>query len=168
MLLSIIIPVYNEEQTIIIVLEEIEKLNRNLDREIIVVDDGSTDQTFKIAKKCHSAKIIRHKNNKGKGAAIRTGIQHTNGDIIILQDADLEYFPMDIPKIIKPIIEERADVVFGSRFLGRFDGMSFSHLLGNKVLTLITKILFRAPLTDIETGYKAFKREVIDSMNLTS
>ena len=168
MLLSIVIPAYNEEQTIASVLEEIQKLELDLDTEIVVVDDGSTDRTVEVARKFSKTKIIRHKRNQGKGAAIRTGIQHAKGEIIVLQDADLEYFPKDIPDLVKPIIEKKADVVFGSRFIGKMDGMSVSHLLGNKVLTYLTRILFRVPLTDIETGYKVFSREVVDCLDLVS
>ncbi len=169
-MLSIIIPAYNEEETLIDVINNIFKSLKSIKFEIIIVDDGSYDKTLqianKIAKKYSNIKVIIHKKNMGKSAAVLTGIKSSKGKIIIIQDADAEYNPKDIPSLIKPIVEKKADVVYGSRFLGRIDRMNISHKFGNKFLTFITKLLYSIQITDMETGYKAVKSEIIKNISL--
>jgi glycosyltransferase involved in cell wall biosynthesis len=170
MKLSLIIPVYNEASTIREILNRVQKAG--VADEIVIVDDGSTDGTRDILQSLDgqdSIRVIFHIHNQGKGAAVRTGIQHTTGDLILIQDADLEYDPRDIPALLKPIQEGIADVVYGSRFLGgaRRSTM-FWHMVANKMLTLMTNILYNAILTDMETGYKLFKREIVQNMKLRS
>lgn len=167
MRVSIIIPAYNEEETIGKVLRSILKLNDLNPFEIIVVDDGSEDKTFEKVQP-FGIKLIRCLKNHGKGRALRIGLKMASGDIIIWQDADLEYFPSDIPKLLQPIIQKSAAIVYGSRFYETKAQMSVSHFLGNKILTWTTRILFNCALTDMETGYKAFRREVFDYVELNS
>jgi len=165
---SIIIPCYNEEETIIEVIEKVRDLKLDHDMEIIVIDDGSTDQSASLISSFDDIELIRHKSNQGKGAAIRTGINNSSGDIIVIQDADLEYHPADIPSLLKPILEGKADVVLGSRFQGQFEGMKQSHLIGNKFLSYITSTLYGQKITDVMTGYKVFRKKVLDEMELES
>lgn len=167
MKLSIIIPAFNEENRIGDVLDKVRKLKiDNLEKEVIVVDDGSTDGTKEVVKE-HGVTVVSHKTNMGKGSAIRTGIKNSSGDIILIQDADGEYCPEEIPKMINRILEG-AQVVYGSRFTGDVKGMCLSHWIGNRVLTLVTKVLFRSNITDMETGYKVFRRKVLNDLNLQS
>ena len=171
MSLSVIIPVYNEKNTIQIVIEKVLKFN-NLTKEIIVVDDCSDDGTSEIIKNLKSThpEIIykRHEKNSGKGAAIRTGIELSKNEIVLIQDADLEYDPEDYDQLLKPILDGKADIVYGSRFLG--GGPVRIHLfwnyLANKLLTLLTNIFINMNFTDMETGYKIFKSSVIKSISL--
>ena len=167
MLVSIIIPAFNEETTIGVILKGILSLNVPYPVEIIVVDDGSKDKTCEKVR-TYGVKLIRCLKNHGKGRALRIGVKAASGDIILWQDADLEYFPSDIPKLLQPIIQRSAAVVYGSRFSGNIAQMSFFHFLGNIILTWATRILFNCPLTDMETGYKVFRREVFDYVELTS
>jgi glycosyltransferase involved in cell wall biosynthesis len=166
MILSVIIPVYNEVESIKTILKRVQ--DTKLAKEIVIVDDGSIDGTRQVLKKLdgkHGVRIIFHERNLGKGAAVRTGMAAAKGDILLIQDADLEYDPRDIPELLKPIQEGVADVVYGSRFLGRAHRVTmFWHLVANKMLTLMTNILYNTILTDMETGYKVFRREVIDGM----
>lgn len=170
--LSVIMPVYNEEKTISEVIEKVKstKIN-NITKEIIVVDDFSTDNTRNILKKIKdkSIKILYHKKNMGKGASIITGIKNSSGDIILIQDADLEYSPNEYERLLKPIINNNAKVVYGSRLdsiRNNIKNMYKLHYIGNMLLTLITNLLYNAKITDMETGYKVFKREVLQNINL--
>jgi glycosyltransferase involved in cell wall biosynthesis len=169
MLLSVIIPVYNEKDTI---KEAIEKISLiDIPKEIIVVDDYSYDGTREALAeiKRDEVKVFYHQRNKGKGAAVRTGLGHVTGDIVIIQDADLEYDPREYPNLIKPILEGKADAVYGSRFLGGpHRVLFFWHYVGNKIITTFSNMLSNLNLTDMETGYKAFRVDVIRSLNLKS
>lgn len=169
--LSIIVPVYNEENTVLPLLQKVHKVKLfGLKKQIIVVNDGSTDKTAQALKKVKipGVKIIQYEKNKGKGAAIRTAIPHTTGDFVIIQDADLEYDPADYEKVLELLLNGKADVVYGSRFLGVHRSFLFWHYVGNKLLTLVTNILYDAVLTDMETCYKAFKGDLIRSLKLRS
>lgn len=168
MKLSVIIPVYNEVESIQTILKRVQATRQA--HEIIVVDDGSRDGTRDILKKLDGKKgvrVILHEKNQGKGAAVRTGISAAKGDVLLIQDADLEYDPRDYPELLQPIQEGLADVVYGSRFLGKPHRVTmFWHMVANKWLTLMTNILYDTILTDMETGYKVFRREVIEGMTL--
>ncbi len=165
--LSVVIPVYNEERYIKEVIERVK--NVPIDKEIIIVDDASTDGTREILKELEGEgiKVFYHKKNQGKGAAIRTGFKHCQGDIVIIQDADLEYFPEEYPELIEPIEKGWADVVYGSRFLGKKHRvLYFHHYLANRFITFVSNLFSNLNLTDIEVCYKVFKREVIQSIPL--
>lgn len=174
--LTIIIPVYNEERTILKVIEAVKRVEiNNVEKEIIVVDDFSTDKTRNILKKIKdkTIKIFYHNKNMGKGAAIRTSLENATGDIISIQDADLEYNPQNIVKLIKPILDGSSDVVYGSRFLGKrlvLFGKEKTklplHWIGNRGLTLLTNLLYFNSITDMETGCKVFKKVVIKNIKL--
>lgn len=170
MKLSIVIPCYNEKNTIKNILEVVKKVPYK-NKEIIVVDDFSKDGTRDILKKDlkkYYHKLVLHEFNQGKGAALRTGFQAATGDIVIVQDADLEYDPFEIPIVIDPILKGKADVVFGSRFLGSGPHrvVYYWHRVGNLVLTLLSNFFTNINLTDMETCYKAFKREIIQSIKI--
>ncbi|PIQ74473.1 MAG: glycosyl transferase [Candidatus Portnoybacteria bacterium CG11_big_fil_rev_8_21_14_0_20_44_10] len=166
--LSIIIPVYNEEKTVNDILARVEVVDLgNLQKEIIMVDDFSTDKTREILKKYEPKyKIIYHDKNKGKGAALRAGFKEATGDIILIQDADLEYDPRDYPTLIGSILSGAADVVYGSRIMTNQPHrvLFFWHSLGNKCLTLFSNILTNLTLTDMETCYKVFTKDVLDTI----
>ena len=177
MKLSIIIPVYNEKDTVAKIIAKVKgvKLPRELEREIIVVDDGSSDESFKILEKINGIKLFQHIKNKGKGAAIRTGLGIATGEIVLIQDADLEYDPNDYSRLISPILEGKTKVVYGTRlktlplvFRGKRRTPFVSHYLGNSFLSFVTNLLYGASLTDMETCYKVFKREVVGKMRLNS
>ena len=167
--LSIIIPCYNESETILSLIEAVKK-SPVTNREIIVVDDGSKDGSKDILNKLEDpeVRVIFHAKNKGKGAALRTGFKEAKGDICIVQDADLEYDPQEFPLVIQPILDGKADVVFGSRFQsGRpHRVVYFWHRIGNGLLTLMSNLFTDLNLSDMETCYKAFRREVIQSVNI--
>ena len=166
--LSIVIPVYNEKDTLETLLTRVEAVD--YEKEIVLVDDFSTDGTREMVEKCKDKKgytVFMHPHNQGKGAALRTGFAQASGDIIIIQDADLEYDPKDYGKLLEPILDGRADVVYGSRFLGGpHRVLFFWHYLGNMALTLMSNIMTNLNLTDMETCYKVFTRQVLDSIDL--
>ncbi|MGD9576969.1 MAG: glycosyltransferase family 2 protein [Syntrophorhabdus sp.] len=169
MLLSIIIPAFNEVAFLPEVIRRVRETP--YDKEIIIVDDGSTDGTLEYLKslKEKGVKVIPHKENIGKGAAVRSGLAASTGDVIIVQDADLEYDPRDYPALLGPIIDGKADVVFGSRFLGGpHRVLFFWHSVGNFLITLISNMLTDLNLTDMETGYKVFRREVFNHISIES
>jgi glycosyltransferase involved in cell wall biosynthesis len=166
---SVVIPAYDEGRTIREIIERVRAVP--IEKEIIVVDDCSTDNTWEELKKLAdegAIKLFRHTVNKGKGAACRTGLAQVTGDVVIIQDADLEYDPADYPILLDPIIKGRSKVVYGSRFLGPHKAMYFWHSVGNKLLTLITNVLFDTTLTDMETCYKVFTAEIARSLKLKS
>ena len=169
--LSVIIPVYNEEKTINLIINKIKKVSlKNVEVEIIAVDDASTDGTKEFLKKIkdRAIKIVFHKKNMGKGSAIRTALNYCTGDIILIQDADTEYDPKDYPKLIKPILEGKTKVVYGSRVLCRkhLKYNKFVYYLGGLSLTIITNLLYGTNLSDEPCGYKVFHSSVIKNINL--
>ena len=169
--LSVVIPVYNEAGTIGAVIERVLKAPLDLPREIIVVDDASTDGTRQLLQALPPGEIrlVLHDVNQGKGAAIRTGVAHATGDIILIQDADLEYDPRDYPLLLEPILEDQADVVFGNRFHGGpHRVLYFWHYAANRGLTLLTNLLTGLNVTDMEVGYKVFRRDVLRRLTLES
>ena len=170
--ISIIVPVYNERDTILDILAKIKDAEvGKLRKEILLIDDGSTDGTKEILRKVNNVKVFFHENNKGKGAAVRTGLQHASGDVLLIQDADLEYNPEEYKNLLGPIIAERADVVYGSRFSkGKIfnKNMYYSHCVGNMILTNVTNLLYGAKLEDMETCYKIMRKEVLEGMELKS
>lgn len=166
--LSVIIPVYNEEKNIKEILKRVQA--QNLADEIVVIDDGSTDGTRTVLQELDgtdAVRVILHDRNQGKGAAVVTGFKAAKGDILLIQDADLEYDPRDFPQILRPIEEGIADVVYGSRFLGGARRVTmFWHMIANILLTTMTNILYDTILTDMETGYKVFRRNVVDGITI--
>lgn len=177
---TILMPVFNEANTLKAILQKVEEANFcGLKKEIILIDDYSTDETREIldelegkrkGRQENKYKILHHKKNMGKGAALRTGLEHVTGDIVVIQDADLEYDPADYEPLVKLILDGKADAVYGSRFLGGKLSGSFmlTHWLGNKFLTLMTNILYNTTLTDMETCYKAFRTEFIKGLKIES
>ncbi|MEE4602086.1 MAG: glycosyltransferase family 2 protein [Desulfobacteraceae bacterium] len=171
MKISVVIPVYNEIDTIEEILARVDKVP--IKKEIIVIDDLSIDGTRERLKKIvadkENVKVIYHSRNRGKGAALRTGFESVTGDIVIIQDADLEYDPDEYPNLLEPISDGRADVVYGSRFIGGpHRVLFFWHYVGNKLLTLISNALTNLNLTDMETCYKVFKSQILKDLNLKS
>jgi glycosyltransferase involved in cell wall biosynthesis len=169
-LLSVIMPCYNEEQTIRTIIDQVRAVR--LEKEIIVVDDHSHDRTPEILRELAAGdpllRVIRHPVNRGKGDAIRTGLTHARGEIVIIQDADLEYDPSDYYELVRPIVAGRVDVVFGARFLGRHTGMYFWNAVGNKFLTMMTNFLYNCWISDMETCYKVMRTDIMRSLHLES
>jgi len=163
-----VIPVFNERPTLMKILSIVEDLPLN--KELVIVDDGSTDGSRDILESLapERARVIIHESNRGKGAAIRTAIPATTGDVIVIQDADLEYDPRDLVKLLRPIHDGKADVVYGSRFTGERRNMFFWHWVGNRFLTLVTNILYDSTLSDMETCYKMFRADVLKELELRS
>jgi glycosyltransferase involved in cell wall biosynthesis len=168
----VIIPCYNERATVATLLDQVRAVDLGeIEKEIVVVDDFSTDGTRDVLREQAAAgNIDLHllPRNCGKGAAVREGLRHADGDIVLIQDADLEYDPADYPILLRPILTGRAKVVYGSRFLGEHKAMYFWHMVGNQLLTLITNILFDSTLTDMETCYKVFTRDIATRLRLRS
>lgn len=166
-LTTIVIPVYNELATVARVVSRVAALP--LEKEILIVDDCSTDGTVEVLKKLEDIEgitLVLKSENEGKGAALRTGFDHAKGDIIVIQDADLEYDPLEIPRLLDPILQEQADVVYGSRFLENTQSTSRIHRLGNGLLTKLSNLFSGLKLTDMETCYKAFRRDVLESVEI--
>jgi glycosyltransferase involved in cell wall biosynthesis len=164
---SVIIPVYNEAETVGYVISQLLLIKSEIPSlEIIVVDDGSSDGSAEAVSQFSKIVLIKHPKNLGKGAALKTGFLAARGRVIVVQDADLEYPPSEIPKLVKPIFDKVADVVYGSRFTSKPCGMSFSHFAGNVILSWTTRLLFGIRVTDVMTGYKAFSNDVVRLLEL--
>ena len=165
---SVIVPCYNEAYTIANAIQELQSLRDLFQVEIIVVDDGSTDGSSQKLRELSGIKLERHETNRGKGAAIATGAKSATGEVIIIQDADLEYDPKEIPDLANPILAGKCDIVYGSRFRGNIEGMTLSHYVGNKVLSFFTGLLYGVEVTDMMTGHKAFRAHLFKQFDLKS
>jgi len=170
--LSVVVPVFNERTTLVEVIRRMRtvELPDGIEREIIMVDDGSTDGTRDVLRQLadSTVRVITHEANRGKGAAIRSGLAHVTGDLVLVQDADLEYDPEDWPKLLTPVFRGKATVVYGSRFTGERRNMLFLHWMGNRMLSLTTNVLYNTTLSDMETCYKLFDRRVLDGITIRS
>ena len=168
--LSVVVPVYNERNTVVEILRRMRQVDLPVDLEIVVVDDGSDDGTEKVlgALEDSTLRVIHHPRNRGKGAAIRTGLEHARGDLLLIQDADLEYDPDDWPLLLNPLLKGKAQVVYGSRFTGERRNLLFWHWVGNKFLSLVTNVLYNTTLSDMETCYKLFDRQALDGITIKS
>ena len=166
--LSVIVPVFNERNTVVEIVRRMRSVELPIEREIVVVDDGSEDGTRDVLTQLgdSTVRVVKHSVNRGKGAAIRTGLEHATGDVVLVQDADLEYDPEDWPKLLAPVLKGRARVVYGSRFTGERRNMLFLHWVGNRFLSLVTNILYNSTLSDMETCYKLFERDVLNGIQL--
>jgi glycosyltransferase involved in cell wall biosynthesis len=168
MKLSVVIPVFNEIATIESILKRVNAVD--VQKEIIIVDDCSSDGTRDLLPKLssHYDKLVLHDRNRGKGAALRTGFSHAGGDFVVVQDADLEYDPQDYLSLLRPVLQGKADVVYGSRFLGKAEQMRFANRTANRLLTLLTNLLFGASVSDMETCYKLIRTDIIKGMTIES
>ncbi len=168
--LSVIVPVFNERNTVVEIMRRMRAVALPIEREIILVDDGSSDGTRQVLEQLadSTVRVVKHGENRGKGAAIRTGLEQVTGDLVLIQDADLEYDPEDWPKLLAPIFRGKATVVYGSRFTGERRNMLFLHWMGNRLLSLITNVLYNTTLSDMETCYKLFDRRVFDGITIRS
>jgi glycosyltransferase involved in cell wall biosynthesis len=168
--LSVIVPVFNERNTVVEIMRRMRAVELPIDREFVLVDDGSSDGTQQVLAQLgdSTVKIVKHPANRGKGAAIRTGLDHVTGDLVLIQDADLEYDPEDWPKLLTPMFRGKATVVYGSRFTGERRNMLFLHWVGNRTLSLVTNVLYNTTLSDMETCYKLFDRRVLDGITIRS
>jgi glycosyltransferase involved in cell wall biosynthesis len=166
--LSVIVPVFDERNTVAEIVRRMREVELPLDLEIVIVDDGSTDGTRAVLQQLgdSTVRVVTHPVNRGKGAAIRTGLAHVTGDLVIVQDADLEYDPQDWPKLLAPIQSGKARVVYGSRFTGERRNMLFLHWVGNRFLSLVTNVLYNTTLSDMETCYKLFDRSLLADITL--
>jgi glycosyltransferase involved in cell wall biosynthesis len=166
--LSVIVPVFNERSTVAEIVRRMRSVDLPIEREIVVVDDGSDDGTGAVLTQLRDStvRVIAHPQNRGKGAAIRTGLESATGDLVLVQDADLEYDPEDWPRLLAPVLKGRARVVYGSRFTGERRNMLFLHWVGNRFLSLVTNVLYNSTLSDMETCYKLFDRRVLDGIRL--
>jgi glycosyltransferase involved in cell wall biosynthesis len=166
--LSVIVPVFDERNTVVEIVRRMRLVELPVDLEIVIVDDGSTDGTRDVLRQLadSTVRVVNHDVNRGKGAAIRTGLAHVTGDLVLVQDADLEYDPDDWPKLLTPILRGKAQVVYGSRFTGERRNMLFLHWVGNRFLSLVTNVLYNTTLSDMETCYKLFDRTLLDSITL--
>jgi glycosyltransferase involved in cell wall biosynthesis len=169
-MLSVVVPVFNERNTVAEILRRIRAVELPVQLEVIVVDDGSTDGTDKVlsALEDSTMRVVTHDTNRGKGAAVRTGIEAARGDLVLIQDADLEYDPDDWPRLLDPVLKGKARVVYGSRFTGEGRAMRPTQWLGNRVLTLAANLLFRSTLSDMETCYKLFDSAVLKGITIES
>jgi glycosyltransferase involved in cell wall biosynthesis len=168
--LSVIVPVFNERNTVVEIVRRMRAVELPVEREIVLVDDGSDDGTRAVLPQLgdSTVRVVTHPHNRGKGAAVRTGLANVTGDLVIVQDADLEYDPEDWPRLLAPMLKGKAQVVYGSRFTGERRNMLFLHWLGNRFLSLVTNVLYNTTLSDMETCYKVFDRRILDGIKLRS
>jgi glycosyltransferase involved in cell wall biosynthesis len=168
--LSVIVPVYNERTTVAEIVRRVRAVDVPLVVDVVVVDDGSSDGTDKVlaAIEDSTVRVVTHERNQGKGAAIRTGLAHARGDLVLVQDADLEYDPGDWPRLLDPVLKHKASVVYGSRFTGERKNMMPLHWIGNRFLSLVTNVLYSSTLSDMETCYKLFDRRVLEGVTVVS
>jgi len=168
--LSVIVPVYDERNTVVEIVRRMRAVDLPVDLEIVIVDDGSTDGTRDVLRQLadSTVRVVLHEHNQGKGAAIRTGLEKVTGDLVLIQDADLEYDPEDWPKLLNPVLRGKAQVVYGSRFTGERRNMLFLHWVGNRFLSLVTNVLYNTTLSDMETCYKLFDRTVLEGITINA
>jgi glycosyltransferase involved in cell wall biosynthesis len=168
--LSVIVPVFNERNTVVEIMRRMRAVDLPIDREFVLVDDGSSDGTQQVLNQLgdSTVRVVKHPDNRGKGAAIRTGLEHVTGDLVLIQDADLEYDPEDWPRLLAPVFRGRATVVYGSRFTGERRNMLLLHWIGNRLLSFTTNVLYNTTLSDMETCYKLFDRRVLEGVTIRS